>query len=98
MTTDGQLMERLQFKDKAALELIYEQYHLLLWKICYREFADHEICERILMGVFQQLWHKPHQFSGRRRLMYYLIECLQENIITEKTKAMCTLPGEKTCS
>ena len=97
MTTDGQLIERLYFKDSNALELIYDQHHLLLWNICYREFADQVICERILSGVFKQLWQKPQQFSGEKHLLFYLITCLKENINIEK-KSLCGLSSEKTCS
>ena len=97
MTTDGQLIERLCFKDPVALELIYDQYHLLLWNICSREIADPMICERILSGVFKQLWQKPQQFSGEKRLLFYLLACLKKDIHIEK-QAFCGLPGEKTCS
>lgn len=97
MTTDGQLIERLCFRDTAALELIYDQYHLLLWNICYREFADPVICERILGRVFKQLWQKPQQFSSEKRLLFYLIASLKEYINIEK-KSLCGLPSEKTCS
>ncbi|MFC4713532.1 RNA polymerase sigma factor [Planococcus dechangensis] len=97
MTTDGQLIERLHFKDPTALELIYDQYHPLLWNICSREFADPVICERILSGIFQKLWQKPQKFSGERRLLFYLIICLKEDIHIEK-QALCGLRGEKTCS
>lgn len=97
MTTDGQLIERLHFKDPTALELIYNQYHPLLWNICSREFVDPVICERILSGVFKQLWQRPQQFSGEKRILFYLLVFLKEDIQIEK-QGLCGLSDEKTCS
>lgn len=80
MTTDGKLLERLKFSDTAALEAVYDEYYLLLWKVSYRKFNDQAVCERVLTEVFQQLWKYPQQFSGSKRLMFYLIECLNDKI------------------
>lgn len=80
MTTDGKLLERLKFSDTAALEAVYDEYYLLLWKVSSRKFNDQAVCERVLTEVFQQLWKYPQQFSGSKRLMFYLIECLNDKI------------------
>lgn len=98
MTTDGQLIERLQLKDKAALELIYEQYHLLLWKVCCQEFADQIVRERILTEVFQQLWQQPQQFSGNKRLVFYLIQCVKEKTLIIKANGTGCLIVKQSCS
>lgn len=98
MTTDGQLLERLKFRDKVALELIYDEYYLLLWKVCYREFNDHAVCENVLTEVFQRLWENPQQFSGDKRLVFYLIDCVNGKIRCRKRTQRCQLHSEKTCS
>ena len=98
MTTDGQLLERLKFRDKAALELIYDEYYLLLWKVCYRKFNDQAECERVLTEVFHQLWKCPQQFSGNKRLIFYLIECTNSTIASMQRKVQCQLNNERTCS
>lgn len=91
MTTDGQLLERLKFREKAALELIYDQYYLLLWKVCKRQFNDQAVCERVLAEVFHQLWKNPQQFSGNKRLIFYLLECVDGKIVCMKRKQRCEL-------
>ncbi len=98
MTTDGPLLERLKFRDKTALELIYDEYYLLLWKACCREFDSQADCERILTEVFRQLWEHPHQFSGNKRLLFYLIECTNKKIVAKKRERQCPFLDEKTCS
>ncbi|ANU20607.1 hypothetical protein BBI15_10450 [Planococcus plakortidis] len=89
MTTDGQLLERLKFRDRTALESIYDEYYLLLWKACYRKFNDQAECERVLTEVFRQLWECPQQFSGDRRLVFYLIECTNNTMARLKRETQC---------
>ncbi|WP_341962657.1 hypothetical protein NM897_05195 [Planococcus maritimus] len=96
MTTGGKLLERLKLSDKAALEMIYDEYYLLLWKVSYRKFNDQAVCERVLTEVFQQLWKHPQQFSGNKRLMFYLMECLNDKIANLKQQSL--LESRKSCS
>lgn len=98
MTTDELLLERLKFRDEAALELIYDQYYLLLWKVCSRNFNDQVECERVLTEVFHQLWKCPQHFSGDKRLLFYLIECTNSKIASMQRNRQCRLNTEKTCS
>lgn len=75
MRTDERLMEALLQRDKGALEELYDRYHLLLWKIVSEAEKDQRICEQLVAQVFKQVWHRPTEFSGEKRLALLLIEC-----------------------
>ena len=75
MQTDERLIKALLRRDQEALEELYDRYHLLLWKIASAAESDHRICEQLVTQVFKQVWNKPHEFVGDKRLALLLIEC-----------------------
>lgn len=75
MRADERLIKALMQRDKKAFEELYDRYHLLLWKIVSEAETDHRICEQLVTQVFKQVWHKPHEFNGNKRLTLLLIEC-----------------------
>ena len=86
MTTDEQLLNRIEFKDRRAMELVFDRYYLLLWRICWKAQADSFICERLITQVFQQLWNQPQEFSGEKRFILLLVTCCEEKMAELKIK------------
>ncbi|RLQ91289.1 hypothetical protein [Planomicrobium sp. Y74] len=80
MRADERLIKALLQRDKKAFEELYDRYHLLLWKIASETETDHRICEQLVTQVFKQVWQKPHEFMGEKRLTLLLIECCREKM------------------
>ncbi|MBB6448214.1 RNA polymerase sigma-70 factor (ECF subfamily) [Geomicrobium halophilum] len=55
--TDKELYERIQMKDKAALELMYDRYEKLLYSLAYRITKDPHFSEEVMQDVFMKLWN-----------------------------------------
>ncbi len=80
MRADERLIKALLQRDKKAFEELYDRYHLLLWKIVAEAETDHHICEQLVTQVFKQVWQKPHEFMGDKRLALLLIECCRAHM------------------
>lgn len=80
MRADERLIQALLQRDKKAFEELYDRYHLLLWKIVAEAETDHHICEQLVTQVFKQVWQKPHEFMGEKRLALLLIECCRTHM------------------
>jgi len=80
MTTDYQLLQRVASNDKHALEALYDRYHLLLWKICWKNQENVAICEQLITRVFQEVWHHSERFLPHKPFMLELIRCCKEKI------------------
>ncbi|WP_422122298.1 hypothetical protein DHX103_10840 [Planococcus sp. X10-3] len=90
MGADERLIKALLQRDKEAFEELYDRYHLLLWKIVSEAESDHRICEQLVTQVFKQVWHKPDEFIGKKRLALLLIECCRANMKERpRPKAVC---------
>lgn len=99
MRADEHLMKALLQRDKEALEELYDRYHLLLWKIASEAESDHRICEQLVTQVFKQVWTKPHDFMGDKRLALLLIECCRAKLKERpRPKTVCrNLREPKVC-
>ncbi|GGF14640.1 DNA-directed RNA polymerase sigma-70 factor [Halobacillus andaensis] len=54
--TDVELYERIQSRDKEALELLYDRYEKLLYSFAYRFTKDTQMAEEVMQDVFLKLW------------------------------------------
>lgn len=99
MRADERLMKALLQRDKRAFEELYDRYHLLLWKIASETEADQRICEQLVTQVFKQVWTKPHEFMGEKRLALLLIECCRAKLKERPrpTPVCRTITEPKTC-
>lgn len=93
MRADEQLIKALLQRDKKAFEELYDRYHLLLWRIASEAETDHDICEQFVTQVFIQVWQKPHEFTGGKRLALQLIECCRDKMkVRPRPKTVCRKP------
>lgn len=80
MTTDEQLLKRIENKEKRALELMINRYHLLLWRLCWELKSDPVMNEQLITQVFQLLWEEPRTFSGEKKFLFMLIKRCKEQL------------------
>ncbi len=58
------LMERIQARDTAAFETLYDGYHRLVFGIGLRMLGDPALAEDVTQTVFMKLWTSPEAFHG----------------------------------
>ncbi|WP_416148693.1 RNA polymerase sigma factor [Salipaludibacillus sp. HK11] len=62
---DLQLYERVQEKDKSALEALYDKYERLLYSFSYKMVKDPEVAEEIVQEVMIKLWKGTGTYSPK---------------------------------
>lgn len=95
MATDEQLLKKIIFRDRQALEILVDRYYLLLWKVCQKVETNPLICERLITCVFQQLWNRPQEFVGKKRLLLILIICCKEKISKKEMNKKSRFPEDE---
>jgi len=58
------LMERIQARDTAAFEALYDGYHRLVFGIGLRMLGDPALAEDVTQAVFLKVWTSPESFRG----------------------------------
>ena len=58
------LMERIQARDTAAFEALYDDYHRLVFGIGLRMLGDPALAEDLTQSVFLKIWTSPDAFRG----------------------------------
>jgi RNA polymerase sigma-70 factor (ECF subfamily) len=58
------LMERVQARDVAAFEALYDAYHRLVFGIGLRILGDPNVAEDLTQTVFLKIWTSPDAFRG----------------------------------
>ena len=64
MEEAGRLMERVRARDADAFELLYDQYHRLVYGLAMRVLADPAAAEDVTQAVFLKVWSEPRLFRG----------------------------------
>jgi DNA-directed RNA polymerase specialized sigma24 family protein len=74
--SDGQVLERIMFKDKKSLDQLVSSYSTILFKVALRIMGDQREAEQILYEVFREIWFNPNEFakSNETYLSSYLIK------------------------
>ena len=52
-------MERVRARDAAAFELLYDQYHRLVYGLAFRILSDRGAAEDVTQAVFLKIWDSP---------------------------------------
>lgn len=64
MEDPGRLMERVRARDADAFEVLYDQYHRLVYGLSMRVLADAAAAEDVTQAVFLKVWSNPSLFRG----------------------------------
>ncbi len=55
-------MERVRLGDAGAFEVLYDEYHRLVYGIALRVLSDRGVAEDVTQGIFLKLWTNPDSF------------------------------------
>jgi RNA polymerase sigma-70 factor (ECF subfamily) len=60
----SRLMERVCARDAAAFEVLYDEYHRLVYGLALRVLSDPGAAEDVTQAVFLKIWDSPELFRG----------------------------------
>ncbi|TLS35964.1 RNA polymerase sigma factor [Pseudalkalibacillus caeni] len=61
---DERLYEKIQQRDKKALEALYDKYEKLLYSFSYKMTKNNELAEEVVQEVFIKLWKGNGSYSS----------------------------------
>jgi RNA polymerase sigma-70 factor (ECF subfamily) len=64
MEDANRLMERVRSRDADAFEVLYDEYHRLVYGLAFRMLSDQGLAEDVTQGVFLKIWSTPGVFHG----------------------------------
>jgi len=64
--SDNEVMDRLQSNDATALEILFDRYARLVFRIAYGIVRDHGEAEDVVQEAFLYLYKKPMLFDGAK--------------------------------
>jgi RNA polymerase sigma-70 factor (ECF subfamily) len=71
--TDEELIARVCWREEAALQIIYDRYHRLIFTIALRMVGDRELAEEVVQDVFQAVWQSAGSFQLDGNVSAWLI-------------------------
>ncbi len=57
-------MERVRARDADAFEVLYDEYHRLVYGLAFRMLSDQGSAEDLTQAVFLKIWSAPEAFRG----------------------------------
>jgi RNA polymerase sigma-70 factor, ECF subfamily len=57
-------MERVRARDADAFEVLYDEYHRLVYGLAFRMLSDQGSAEDLTQAVFLKIWSAPEVFRG----------------------------------
>jgi RNA polymerase sigma-70 factor (ECF subfamily) len=60
----GRLTERVRARDADAFEVLYDEYHRLVYGLAIRVLSDPLVAEDVTQAVFLKVWSSPTLFRG----------------------------------
>ena len=77
-------MRRLQYRDKVALEAIFDRYGDLVYTTALRVLRDAQLAEDVSQEIFGRLWRKPGSYVAERgRFLTWLISVTRNRAVDE---------------
>lgn len=77
-------MRRLSFRDKRALEVVFDRYGDLVYSTALRVLRDPHLAQDISQEIFIRLWRKPQSYVAERgRFLTWLISVTRNRAVDE---------------
>jgi RNA polymerase sigma-70 factor, ECF subfamily len=70
---DQELIARVIRRDEAALGVIYDRYHRLLYSVALRITGDRDVADEVLQDVFHAVWRSAGAFRPAGNLTSWLL-------------------------
>lgn len=84
--TDAELMQRVQDKDRPALEELYNRYVKLVYSFALKSTRDEQVAKEIVQQVYLRLWiTKSGYDSGKGQFVNWLLT-LTRNIAIDRIR------------
>ena len=64
MESDGQLVARIERRDKSALEILYDRYAAHSMGLALQILQDNALAEQVTIEAFWQVWRFAFQFRS----------------------------------
>jgi len=84
---EKKLVSLLQKKDKAALELLYDNYGKALYGVIFRIVGNNELAEEVLQNSFQKIWEKGNQYDQSKGRLFTWMLNIARNSAIDKTRS-----------
>ncbi len=82
---DDELMARLEHRDLAAFEALYDRYSDLVYSVALRVVADSHVAQDVTQDVFLRVWRRPEQFDvNRGKFVTWLMSVTRNKSIDER--------------
>ena len=72
-SSDGGLLSRILMRDEQALDILYQRYGGLVYRLAVHITTDEAIAEEVTQDVFHAVWHTAATFDPQRSLIAWLI-------------------------
>jgi RNA polymerase sigma-70 factor (ECF subfamily) len=82
---DEELVDRLDGRDLAAFEALYDRYGDLVYSVSLKVVGDSYVAEDVTQDVFLRLWRRPELFDARRgRFVTWLLSVARNRSIDHR--------------
>jgi RNA polymerase sigma factor (sigma-70 family) len=89
-------VKRLQAKDKAALEFLYDHYSGALYGVIFRILRQEDIAEEVLQDVFLKIWDRFAQYDASKGKLFTWMLNIARNQAIDKTRSKEISKNQKT--
>ena len=84
---EANLVTLLQNKERAALELLYDNYGKALYGVILRIVNNNELAEEVLQNTFQKIWEKADQYDDSKGRLFTWMLNIARNSAIDKTRS-----------
>src|SRR2546426_4785836 len=81
---DGELMQRIGYRDLQAFRVLYNRYANLVYSTSLRVVRDTQIAEDMVQEIFLRMWRKPESYMPQRgRFLTWLTSVTRNRAVDE---------------
>lgn len=85
---DGELIDRVKNRDKAAFGEIYSRFSQIVFNLVYRILKDREETEEVVQEIFLQVWKKAALYDSERGALSTWIINIARNRSIDRLRAL----------
>jgi len=89
-------VNRLQGRDRTALDYLYDHYSSALYGVVFRVIQKEDIAEEVLQDVFLKIWDKIDQYDSSKGKLFTWMLNIARNHAIDKTRSKEISKEQKT--
>lgn len=86
-TTEENIIQLLQVRDKKVIEMIYDLYAPTLYGVILKIVHSEEIARDVLQDTFIKVWDKGNTFNGQKGTLFTWLLNIARNTAIDKTRS-----------